>query len=48
VNIPVDHQAFDLMKHGRMGLIRVRTVGAAWYHDTMGRRIVLHGADLHW
>ena len=47
MDVLVYHQAFDLMKHWGVGLVRIRAVRATGYHDAMRRRAFLHGPNLH-
>ena len=49
VHALIDEQAFHLMEHGSVGLVRVAAVNAAWGNDPH-RRFAgsLHGAHLHW
>ena len=43
----VDHEPFDLMEHGGMGLIAVAAVGAAGNDDADRRLLRQHRPDLH-
>ena len=43
----IDHQALDLVEHGRVRLIGIAPVGAARHDDAMRRRLAPHGANLH-
>ena len=47
MDVLVYHQAFDLMKHWGVGLVRIRAVRATGYHYAMRRRAFLHGPNLH-
>jgi hypothetical protein len=43
----VDHQAFDLMEHRRVGRVGILPVGLARNDDADRRCLGFHGADLH-
>ncbi len=47
MGLPVDHQAFDLMEHRRVGLVPVAAIDAARRDDADRRLAFQHGADLH-
>ena len=47
MDVPVDHQPFDLMEHRRMGGVVVAAKGAAGHDDADRRLLRQHGADLH-
>ena len=47
MNVPINHQAFYLMKHRRMRRIMIRAIGAARHNHANGRRFSQHCADLH-
>ena len=47
VRPPVDHQAFDLMEHRRVGLVGIAAVGATGADHPDRRFLAQHGADLH-
>ena len=47
MDVAVDHQAFDLVEHRRVGLIGIAAVGAAGRDDAVRRLVRLHVPDLH-
>ena len=47
VNAFINHQAFDLVEHRRMGLVTIATISAARRDNADRRLLIYHRADLN-